>query len=210
MSTRVLVVFYSMTGRTAALARAIAQGAEEQQATVRLRRVKELFSEGMLADRPKLLRTHEDLKHIPVASQEDVYWADGIAFGSPTRFGTVSTQLKTFLESVEEIAPNARLHEKVASVFTSTTEKFGGKWTTVPVLVSLASLGFTLLGHQPLKERTVLEIFKEFPFAEPIPPSEEDEEGPTYKDLESARILGQQLAFTAGRLRIRQALDEAA
>ena len=41
--TKILVVFYSMTGNVAKLARAVAEGAEENGAEVRLRQVQELI-----------------------------------------------------------------------------------------------------------------------------------------------------------------------
>ena len=35
-----------------------------------------------------------------VATPADAEWADGIVFGSPTRFGNASAELKTFIDSL--------------------------------------------------------------------------------------------------------------
>jgi NAD(P)H dehydrogenase (quinone) len=45
-------------------------------------------------------RAHADATaHIEVAALEDLEWADAYAFGTPTRFGNVSSQLKQFLNT---------------------------------------------------------------------------------------------------------------
>ena len=94
--TKILVVFYSMTGNVAKLARAIEEGAKEVGAEVRLRQVQELILEEKMSDDIKKVK--EELKNIPTATNKDLEWADGIAFGTPTRYGNMSSQLKQFID----------------------------------------------------------------------------------------------------------------
>jgi hypothetical protein len=94
--TRVAVIYYSATGNVHPPAEAAAEGAGEAGAQVRLRRVAELAPAAAIDANPAW-RAHVDATaDIPVATIDDVRWADGPAFGSPTRFGNISAQLKQY------------------------------------------------------------------------------------------------------------------
>jgi NAD(P)H dehydrogenase (quinone) len=94
--TNVAVIYYSSTGNVHALAEAVAEGAEETGAEVRLRRVAE-FAPDEAIDANAAWRAHlQATASVPVASLDDLRWADAYAFGSPTRFGNLSAQLKQF------------------------------------------------------------------------------------------------------------------
>ena len=96
--TKVAVIYYSATGNVHALAEAVAEGAMEVGAQVRLRRVAELAPADAI-DPNLAWRAYVDATaDNQVATNDDVLWADGLAFGSPTRFGNVSSQLKQFLD----------------------------------------------------------------------------------------------------------------
>jgi NAD(P)H dehydrogenase (quinone) len=73
------------------LAEALAAGAVKAGAHVRLHRVPELAPDTAIDANPQW-RQHVDRTHdiAPEATMEDVVWADGYAFGSPTRFGLPS------------------------------------------------------------------------------------------------------------------------
>jgi NAD(P)H dehydrogenase (quinone) len=92
---KVLVAYYSATGHVHALAKAVAEGAERAGAEVRLRHVEELAPE--LSQNQAWGRHRSEVTDEPTASRGDLEWADGIAFGTPTRFGNVAAQLKMFL-----------------------------------------------------------------------------------------------------------------
>src|SRR5256885_12759640 len=100
---RVAVIYYSARGNTHALARAIAEGAAGEGAEVRLRHVAELNQEMAISAKQYWGRHRSEISHLPDASLEDVEWADGIAFGTPTRFGNVTAQLKLFLDLAGEL-----------------------------------------------------------------------------------------------------------
>ena len=95
---RVAIIYYSAAGHVHALARAIAEGAAEAGAEVRLRPVAELPAEMVISQTQLWGRHRAELVDEPTAALEDLEWADGIAFGTPTRFGNVAAQLKMFLD----------------------------------------------------------------------------------------------------------------
>src|SRR4051812_50102882 len=70
----------------------------------------------------------------PVAKLEDLEWADGIAVGTPTRFGNVAAQLKMFLDQAGELWAQGKLINKGATSFTSSQTEHGGQGTTIPPL----------------------------------------------------------------------------
>ena len=116
---KVAVIYYSATGNVQALAQAVAEGAAEAGAEVRLRRVPE---PAVAAD------------GVEVATVEDVRWADGLAFGTPARFGNVSAALKLFLESAGPLWFAGELTNKVATGFVSANNVHGGHESTLLAL----------------------------------------------------------------------------
>ena len=129
------VIFYSMTGNTAALARAVAGGAERAGADVRLLRVHELIPPDVIAQSPKMQETHEQLAAIPLATNDDLLSANGVAFGSPTRYGNMSSQLKNFIDQTGKLWVSGALVGKIAAVFCSTSTMHGGQESTLLSMV---------------------------------------------------------------------------
>lgn len=113
--TNIAVIYYSSTGNVHALAEAVAEGATKAGAEVRLRRVAELAPAEAI-DANDGWRAHADATAaVPVASLDDLRWADGFAFGSPTRYGNVSAQLKQFLDTTGPLWAAGELSDKVAT-----------------------------------------------------------------------------------------------
>ena len=102
-AARVLVAYYSATGRVHALAKAVAEGAERAGAEVRLRPVEELAPEMVISKDQAWGRHRSEINAEPTATLDDLDWADGVAFGSPTRFGNVAAQLKMFLDQAGQL-----------------------------------------------------------------------------------------------------------
>jgi NAD(P)H dehydrogenase (quinone) len=76
-------------------------------------------------------RAHVDASaDIEVASNDGVRWADGLALGSPTRFGNVSAQLNQFLDTTGPLWAAGELANKVATGFTSASNLHGGNEST--------------------------------------------------------------------------------
>ena len=111
--TKVAVIYYSATGTVHALARAVTEGAASAGARTRLRWV---------ADGPPT--EHE-------ATIDDLAWADAIAFGTPTRFGTPAGQLKTFIDRSVDLWRAGGLTDKPVTAFTSTYHRHGGSEATI-------------------------------------------------------------------------------
>ncbi len=98
MTTNVLVTFYSTYGHVHRMALAVAEGAESvPDITVRLRRIPELEeARKALSAQDAYVRAQQAQADIPAVTHDDLRWADGIAWGTPTRYGNMSAQMKQF------------------------------------------------------------------------------------------------------------------
>lgn len=133
-AVRIAVVYYSATGNVHGLAQSVAEGAEGAGAEVRLRHVEELASELLISQNQYWGRHRSEVEDAPVATLDDLDWADGVAFGSPTRFGNVAAQLKQFFDQAGELWQAGRLADKVGTAFTSSQNPHGGQETTILAL----------------------------------------------------------------------------
>lgn len=134
MSANVAVIYYSMTGITHRLADAVAAGAAEAGATTRLLRVPELAAPEVVAAMPAWQAHAEATAHVPEATADDVVWADGLAFGTPTRFGNPASQLRQFVDTLGRLWVNGELIDKACTSFTSAKTHHGGLESTILAL----------------------------------------------------------------------------
>jgi NAD(P)H dehydrogenase (quinone) len=126
----ILVAFYSRDGSVEALAKAIGEGAREAGAEVRVRRVPDLVSPDVMAKVPGWEeRSKRMFAEYGAPTPADVEWADGIIFGTPTRFGNTSAELKAFIDSLGGLWFQGKLNGKAAGAFTSTAGPHGGHGT---------------------------------------------------------------------------------
>lgn len=132
--TRIAIVYYSSTGSVHALANAYAEGASAAGAEVRLRRAGELAPRAVIEANDAWRSHREDTASIPEATVADLVWADGFAFGTPTRFGQPAAQLKQFLDTTGGVWTEGLLADKLATAFTSTDERHGGQESTLLAL----------------------------------------------------------------------------
>jgi NAD(P)H dehydrogenase (quinone) len=128
---RIVVVFYSATGNVAALAEALAEGARGAGAEVRVRPVAERAPAEAIAGNRRWKEWVENNPYDTEASLDDLEWADGIALGSPTRFGAAAEQLKAFLDTTGGLWAQGKLASKVGTSFTSASTGHGGLETTI-------------------------------------------------------------------------------
>lgn len=128
---KVLVVFHSITGNVMSLAKAVAQGAEEAGAKATIKRVEETIPEEVLERNPGYVNVRDELKSYPVATIDELPEYDAIVFGSPTRFGNMSSQMKTFIDQTGRHWVKGALSGKVGAVFTSNEMPHGGKEATL-------------------------------------------------------------------------------
>src|SRR5262245_55054288 len=144
-AARVAVIYYSATGNVHGLAQAVAEGAEQAGAEVRLRHVEELASELQISQDQHWGRHRSQVAEALVATLDDLDWADGIAFGTPTRFGNVAAQLKQFIDQAGKLWQQGKLADKVATAFTSSQTVHGGQESTILALNTLYHWGMLIL-----------------------------------------------------------------
>jgi len=135
MSAKIAVIYYSATGTVHALAEAVAQGAAEDGAEVRLRRVAEFAPAAAIGVNPRW-REHLDsvTSSVPEAGMADLEWADGYAFGTPTRYGTPAAQLKQFIDQTGPLWQRGVLADKPVTSFTAAMNRHGGQEATILAL----------------------------------------------------------------------------
>jgi NAD(P)H dehydrogenase (quinone) len=134
--TDILVVYYSRTGATAALAREICLGVDcVAGASARLRTVPAVSATTEATESPV------PDSGPPYATLEDLKECAGLVIGSPTRFGNMAAPLKYFLDGTSAHWLSGALAGKPAGVFTSTSTLHGGQETT------LLSMAIPLLHH---------------------------------------------------------------
>lgn len=128
---RLAVIYYSTYGTNHAMAEAAAAAAKEAGAEVRLRRVRETAPPEVVKSQ-KAWSAHADkTAHIPVVSNEDMEWANAYLFSAPTRFGTVASQLRSFIDSLGPLWQAGHLSNKAVSAMTSAQNMHGGQESTL-------------------------------------------------------------------------------
>lgn len=143
----VLVVFYSRNGSTEKMAKAVAEGATAAGAEVRLRRARDIVSRDVMAKAPGWAEAADRMDaEYPAPTADDAEWADAVVFGTPTRFGNASAELKAYIDSLGGLWFQGKLNGKVGGAFTSTSTPHGGNESTIISLFNpLAHLGFIIV-----------------------------------------------------------------
>lgn len=131
MAVKVAIIYYSSTGHVHQLASEVRAGASDAGAEVRLRRAAELAPQSVIEEEPDWYENQQATRDIPEASPDDLLWADAYVFGTPTRYGNVSSQLKQFLDTTGGLWFEGKLVDKIVSGFTSSDETHGGQETTI-------------------------------------------------------------------------------
>jgi NAD(P)H dehydrogenase (quinone) len=144
----VLIVYYSTFGNVYKMANLVAEGVREVKgAEPVVRTVRELIPEEVIASRPDMKAGREMQQGVPLVSLDDFRQAGAIAFGTPTRFGNVSAQLKNQIDQLTSLWLKGELEGKAAGIFTSTGSLHGGQETTILTLMApLIHLGMIVVG----------------------------------------------------------------
>ena len=124
---RIAVIYYSASGTTYELAKAIEAGAREAGAETRLRKAREVAPQEAIASDPRWQAHIQASAHVPEAALDDLTWADGYLFGTPARYGAISGALKLFLDSTPSIWRQGMLANKPVAAFTSAFNDHGGQ-----------------------------------------------------------------------------------
>ena len=125
-----LILFYSASGSVKNLAHAIADGAEESNIKVKIRTVPRVSSKNEKVD-PSIPDTGEIY-----CTKDDLINCGGMAIGSPTRFGSMASPMKYFLDSTGDLWATNALENKPGIAFTSTSSMHGGQESTLFNLIT--------------------------------------------------------------------------
>jgi len=122
---KILIAYYSTYGHIQQLAEAESKGATDAGAEVKIVQIPETLSDEVLG------KMHAPPKaKYPVATLDDLTWADGILFGLPTRYGNPAGQFKAFWDQTGGLWQKGALVGKPVGIFFSTGTQNGGQETT--------------------------------------------------------------------------------
>jgi len=201
----ILIVYYSLYGHTYQLARAVEKGvASAPNVQVVFRRVEEFESViKATAESQHAQKFREEQSSIPVCSLDDLRQADGVLFGSPTRYGNMTAQLKQLIDSTAPLWMKGEMEGKPAGVFTSTATTHGGQETTlVSRLIPLIHLGMVIVGLPYSLEGMIhTEGRGGTPYGATTISGARGELEPAAEDLRLAEALGKRVAEVTIKLR---------
>ena len=127
----IAVIYYSTYGHTYRLAQAVEEGAKAAGAQTRLRRVRELAPDEVIATQKGWHDHRVATQHVQEATLDDLEWADGFAFGAPTRYGGPAAQLKQFIDTTGPLWGKGALANKAATSFSGAGNAHGGQESTI-------------------------------------------------------------------------------
>ena len=197
--TKVLVLYYSSYGHIEQLAEAVAAGAIDAGAEAVVKRVPELVPEEIARKNGFKL----DQK-APIASVEELADYDAIIFGSPSRFGTIASQLKNFIDQTGGLWAKGALIGKVGSVFTSSATQHGGMESVILTMhPALMAHGMVVVGlpYSFAKLQGTSEVMGNTPFGASTIAGGDGSRQPSAIELEGARFQGNHVAKIASKLK---------
>ncbi|QFT88129.1 NAD(P)H dehydrogenase (quinone) [Bacillus sp. THAF10] len=130
-NVKLAIIYYSSTGTNYKLAQTAKDAAESIGAQVRLLKVKETAPKEAIESNAAWSKHYEETKDVPEASLDDLEWADAYLFSVPTRYGTLPSQMKSFLDTTGGLWAQGKLANKVASAMTSASNPHGGQEQTI-------------------------------------------------------------------------------
>lgn len=197
--TKVLVLYYSSYSHTETMAQAVAQGAEAVDGVeVTLKRVPETMPEDVAKSAG--VKLDQDA---PIAEPGELADYDAIIFGTPTRFGNMAAQVRTFLDQTGPLWFEKKLVGKVGSVFCSTGSQHGGQETTLTSFqLTLMHHGMVIVGLPYTFEGNMEmgEISGGTPYGATTLAGADGSRMPSENELAGARFQGRHVAEIAAKL----------
>ena len=196
---KVLVLYYSSYGHIETMAEAVAAGVREAGSEPVVKRVPESVPPEVARKSGYKLDQKAD-----VASVAELADYDAIIFGTPTRFGNMAGQMKTFIDQAGALWLSGALVGKVASVFASSATQHGGQESTIltfhPVLLHL---GMVIVGlpYAFQGQMGVAEVMGNSPYGASTIAGGDGSRQPSKVELEGARWQGAHVARIASKLR---------
>lgn len=203
---KILVVFHSIYGHVQTLAKAVAEGVKEvPDVELVFRRVRE-FPENVLSmekEKGYSYQVYQSQLSIPECTLDDLREADGVLFGSPTRYGNMTAQMKALIDSTAQLWLSGSMEGKPAGVFTSTASTHGGQETTLlTMMVPLLHLGMIIVGVPYSVDGMIhTEARGASPYGASTIAGPKGELQPAAEDLAIAKFQGKRVAETTLALR---------
>ncbi|MEA2976698.1 MAG: hypothetical protein QOF19_2218 [Alphaproteobacteria bacterium] len=197
--TKVLVLYYSSYGHIEKMAQAVAEGVREAGAEAVIKRVPEL-----VPDEVAKKSGYKMDQAAPVAKPEELAEYDGIIFGSGTRFGVVTSQMRNFLDQTGPLWMSGALVGKVGSAFTSSATQHGGQESTILTLIpTLLHQGMVVVGlpYAFQGQMGLEEIKGGSPYGASTITGGDGSRMPSETELAGARFQGKHVAQIAAKLR---------
>lgn len=197
--TKILILYHSLYGHIERMAQAEAKGAREVAGCeVVVKRVPELMSdEAVRAAGGKLGQA------APVALPDELGAYDGVIFGTPTRYGNMSGQMRNFLDQTGSLWISGALVGKVGSVFTSSATQHGGQESTILTFhPTLLHLGMVVVGlpYSEQRQMGIDEIKGGSPYGASTIAGAKGERSPSEQELAMAQSQGRHVALIASKL----------
>jgi NAD(P)H dehydrogenase (quinone) len=196
--SKLLVLYYSMYGHIETMSHAIAEGARSVEGVeVTLKRVPETMPPDVAAKYGAKLD-----QAAPVASPKELGEYDGIIFGTPTRFGNMTAQMRNFLDQTGSLWMSGTLVGKVASVFTSTGTGGGNESTILTFIPTLLHHGMIYVGlpYSCPDLADISEVRGGSPYGAGTIAGADGSRQPSAKELSMARFQGRHVAEITQRL----------
>jgi NAD(P)H dehydrogenase (quinone) len=195
---KVLVLYYSMYGHIEQMAEAVAEGARSVPGVeVTLKRVAETMPEDLARQAGAKLD-----QSAPLATPQELADYDAILFGSPTRFGNMTGQMRTFLDQTGGLWAKGALIGKIGSVFTSTGTGAGTETTITSFWNTLAHHGMLIVGlpYSAPELSDISEVRSGSPYGAATIAGPDGSRKPSAKELSLARFQGAHVAKITVRL----------
>lgn len=200
---KALIVFHSLYGHIYKLALAIAEGVQRVSgATAQIVQVKETLPLDVL-EKMHATEARKAFAHVPIADPSMLASADAILFGTPTRFGNMSAQMRTFLDQTGKLWAQGALVGKVGSVFTSSAGQHGGQETTITSFhMNLLHHGMVIVGvpYTCTLLTQTNEVSGGSPYGASTIAGSDGSRSPTPIELEIARFQGEHVAKITKKL----------
>ena len=194
--SEILILYYSRYGATAKMAEHIALGIEQVEGVTAKIRTVPAVSPNTEVSEPPIPQSGP-----PFATLEDLQQCDGLALGSPTRFGNMAAPLKYFLDGTSSLWLSGTLSGKPAAVFTSTASLHGGQETTLlSMALPLIHHGMIIVGVPYTESRLISTKTGGTPYG-PSHLAGPDSQFPLSQDeQELCKALGKRLAIICNKL----------
>lgn len=195
---KILVLYYSMYGHVETMAHAVAEGARRVSgAEVTVKRVPETMDAERFAQVGG--KTQQDA---PEATPEELPQYDAILIGTPTRFGNMSGQMRTFLDRTGGLWASGALYGKLASVFSSTGTGGGQEQTITSTWTTLAHHGMVIvpIGYGTKELFDISQLRGGTPYGATTYAGGDGSRQPTPEELNIARFQGEHVARLAVKL----------